>query len=127
MKPARLVMGVLYIAAGALHFLFISRYLAVMPPCFPAHRALVFISGAAEIAAGLGVLSPIPILRRAAAWGLVALLIAVLPANVYMLTSSSAFPSIPLWVLWARLPMQLPLIYWAWLYTKDKSRSLNAS
>ena len=122
MSISRLLMGVLYIAAGALHFLFISRYLAIMPPCFPAHRALVLISGAAEIAGGLGVLAQTPILRRAAAWGLVALLIVVTPANVYMLTAHAAFPGIPLGILWARLPIQLALIYWAWLYTKDGIR-----
>jgi uncharacterized membrane protein len=120
-------MGSLYIAAGALHFLLTSRYIAIMPPCVPAHRALVLFSGAAEIAGGLGVLTPIPILRRAAAWGLTTLLIAVTPANVYMLAAHATFPAIPLWILWARLPMQLPLIYWAWLYTRDDRPSRNAS
>jgi uncharacterized membrane protein len=120
-------MGALYIVAGALHFFLTSRYIAIMPPYLPAHRQLVLFSGAAEIAGGLGVLTPIPILRRAAAWGLVALLIAVMPANVYMLTAHAALTSIPLWILWVRLPLQLPLIWWAWLYTKDDSRSRNPS
>jgi uncharacterized membrane protein len=83
----------------------------------------VLLSGAAEIAGGLGVLFPVPAVRRAAAWGLVALLIAVMPANVYMVTGHARFPGVPLWAVWARLPLQLPLIWWAWLYTRDRPRS----
>ena len=120
-------MGLLYIAAGTLHFLATSRYTAIMPPWLPAHRALVLISGVAEIAGGLGILAPIPTLRRAAAWGIVALLIAVMPANIQMLTAHAAFPTIPVWVLAVRLPLQLPLIYWAWRYTRpDTSTSTPA-
>jgi uncharacterized membrane protein len=120
-------MGAFWIAAGALHFLLTSRYLAIMPPYLPAHRTLVLLSGTAEIAGGLGILTPIPIIRRSAAWGLTTLLVAVMPANVSMLTAHAAFPNIPLWILWARLPMQLPLIYWAWLYTRDDRWSRKAS
>jgi uncharacterized membrane protein len=127
MKPGRVLMGVLYLAAGALHFLLTHRYIAIMPTYLPAHRALVLLSGAAEIAGGLGILTPIPILRRSAAWGLVALLIAVMPANVSMLVRHADFPGIPLWILWMRLPLQLPLIYWAWLYTGDDRRSGHAA
>jgi uncharacterized membrane protein len=116
-------MGILYVAAGTLHFLITRRYMAITPPYLPAHRALVLISGAAEIAGGLGVLAPVPILRRAAAWGLVALLIAVFPANLYMVTGHANFPDIPAFVGWVRLPLQIPLIYWAWRYTRDLSRN----
>jgi uncharacterized membrane protein len=119
MTIPRLVMAVLYLIAGGLHFVLTSFYIAIMPPYLPAHRALVLISGAAEIAGGFGLLVPITILQRAAAWGLIALLIAVMPANIYMATSAAAFPSIPHWILWARLPVQVPLIYWAWLYTRE--------
>jgi uncharacterized membrane protein len=111
-------MGALYLAAGTLHFLITRRYAAIMPPYLPAHRELVLISGAAEIAGGLGILTPIPAVQRSAAWGLVVLLIAVMPANVYMVTDHAKFPNIPLWAVWARLPLQLPLIYWAWRYTR---------
>jgi uncharacterized membrane protein len=112
-------MAVLYVLAGTLHFVITPRYMAIMPPYLPAHHALVLISGGAEIAGGFGVLSPSPVLRRIAAWGIVALLIAVLPANVYMLTGHQNFPGIRVWIAWLRLPLQLPLIYWAWRYTKD--------
>jgi uncharacterized membrane protein len=114
-------MGVLYIFAGVLHFSLSRFYVAIMPPYLPAHRALVLISGAAEIAGGLGILAPFPAIRRAAAWGLVALLIAVMPANINMVVNHAAFPTIPLWALWARLPLQLPLLYWAWRYTRKNN------
>jgi len=114
----RLLMGALYITTGTLHFVHTSTYLAIMPPYIPAHRALVFLSGAAEIAGGLGILTPIPAIQRTAAWGLVALLIAVMPANIYMVTSHANFHTIPLWAVWLRLPLQLPLIYWAWRYAR---------
>jgi len=114
----RLLMGALYITTGTLHFVHTSTYLAIMPPYIPAHRALVFLSGAAEIAGGLGILTPIPAIQRTAAWGLVALLIAVMPVNIYMVTSHANFPAIPLWAVWLRLPLQLPLIYWAWRYAR---------
>jgi uncharacterized membrane protein len=120
-QPARLLMGTLYIAAGTLHFLLTRRYVAIMPLYLPAARTLVLISGAAEIAGGIGVLVPAPAVRRAAAWGLVALLIAVMPANLTMVTDHQRFPTIPLWILILRLPLQLPLIYWAWRYTCDRT------
>ena len=119
MRLPRLMMGTLYIVAGTLHFLFTRRYLEIMPPHFPAPRMLVLISGAAEVAGGIGILASIPQVRRAAAWGLIALLIAVTPANIYMVTNHQRFADIPLWLLVLRLPLQLPLIYWAWTYTRS--------
>jgi len=124
MRTGRLLMGSLYLTAGVLHFLITRRYMAIVPPYLPAHRELVYVSGAAEIAGGLGILTPVPAVQRAAAWGLVALLIAVLPANLYMATASQAFPTIPNWIAWLRLPLQLPLIYWAWLYTRGSSTNV---
>lgn len=83
-----------------------------MPPWIPWHLAMVYLSGAAEIAGGIGLL--IPGLRRAAAWGLVALLIAVFPANIYMAVDHiqvTAHP-MPAALLWGRLPLQAVLIWW---------------
>ena len=121
MRLARSLMGVLYVAAGSLHFLATPTYMRIMPGYLPAHRELVLLSGAAEIAGGLGLL--VPQTRagqpgRAAAWGLVVLLIAVFPANLTMITEHARFPQVPLWAAWLRLPLQLPLIYWAWRYTR---------
>ncbi len=109
-------MGLLYLGAGSLHFLLTPTYMRIMPPYLPTHRDLVLLSGAAEMLGGAGVL--IPATRRPAAWGLVALLIAVFPANLTMITDHGRFPTVPLWAAWLRLPLQLPLIYWAWLYTR---------
>ena len=117
MKTGRLLMGVLYMVAGSGHFLFTRVYLGIMPDYLPAHRELVLISGAAEMVGGLGVL--LPPTRRVAAWGLIALLVAVMPANLWMVQHPDRYPTIPLWLLWARLPLQVPLIAWSWLYTRQ--------
>ena len=122
MRLSRAVMGVLYVTAGLCHFAFTRTYAGIVPDYLPAHRELVLISGAAEIAGGLGVL--IPQTRRAAAWGILLLLIAVLPANLWMAQHPGRYPGIPPWTLWLRLPLQLPLIWWAWRYTKPETRQL---
>jgi uncharacterized membrane protein len=109
-------MGVFFAVAGVAHFAATQLYLRAMPAYLPEPRVLVLVSGAAEIAGGIGVM--IPVTRRAAAWGLVLLLIAVLPANVWMAQHSENFAEIPHWALWARLPLQLPLIWWALRYTR---------
>ena len=124
MRLARTLMGLLYVAAGSLHFAATETYMGLMPGYLPAHRQLVLISGAAEIAGGLGILVPQSRTGqpgRAAAWGLVALLIAVFPANLTMISEHARFPQVPLWAAWLRLPLQLPLIFWAWRYTRPAS------
>ena len=125
MRIGRLIMGVLYIGAGGLHFIATRTYAGIVPSYLPAHRELVVVSGAAEILGGIGVLAPWPPVRRSAAWGLVLLLLAVSPANVTMIAEHERFPSIPLWAAWIRLPLQLPLIYWAWLYTRPDRAAAN--
>jgi uncharacterized membrane protein len=116
MPIPRLLFALLFIVAGYLHFLVPGPYLRIMPSYLPAHALLVQVSGLAEMAGGLGILyAPT---RRAAAWGIVLLLIAVFPANLTMVTDPTRFPGIPLWAAWLRLPLQLPMIYWAWLYTR---------
>jgi len=115
-------MGGLYVVAGVGHFAFTYAYERVMPAYLPAHHALVLLSGVAEITGGMGVL--IPGRRRAAAWGLVCLLVAVLPANLWMAQHPELTPGVPQWLLWLRLPLQIPLIWWAWLYTRPEEDSL---
>ncbi|MEO5925359.1 MAG: DoxX family membrane protein [Bryobacteraceae bacterium] len=110
----RLGTAILFIAAGIFHFLIPETYLRIMPPSIPWPLAMVYISGLAEIAGGLGL--AFPFTRRYASWGLVALLIAVFPANVYMLQNHGDWESIPTALLWARLPLQGVLIWWVlWL------------
>lgn len=115
LSTGRVVMAILYLAAGAMHFLATEKYMAIMPGYLPAHRELVYVSGAAEMLGGVGLLPERT--RRAAAWGLVLLLVAVFPANVTMITEHERFPNVPLWAAWLRLPLQLPLIWWALQYT----------
>jgi len=116
-------MGIFYLAAGVAHFAIPATYLAVMPTYIPSPLAMIYISGAAEILGGVGVLIPdgliFPRTRAAAAWGLVALLIAVSPVHINMCLHPEQFPGIPLWAIWLRLPLQLPLIAWAWFYTRN--------
>ncbi len=119
MKTAlRWLMTVGMVGAGLLHFLTPEPYLGMMPAMLPAPLALVYISGVAEIAGGLGLI--LPATRRLAAWGLIALYIAVFPANLNMALHDLPLgtTNVPTWALWARLPLQLVLIAWAYRYTR---------
>jgi uncharacterized membrane protein len=109
------LMSLLYTAAGINHFIKPKFYLAIMPPYIPAHELMVFLSGIAELVLGIGLLFPPT--RAFAAWGIILLLVAVLPANVYMITSDK-FTKISAWILWLRLPLQFLLMWWAYIYTK---------
>jgi uncharacterized membrane protein len=112
----RWLLAVLFVAAGVMHFVRPHVYAAIMPPYLPWHVPLVYVSGVCEVL--LGVLLLVPRVRRAAAWGLIALLVAVFPANVHMAVNPDLFPSIPPAVLWARLPLQAVFIAWAWWFTR---------
>jgi uncharacterized membrane protein len=114
----RVLLAVLFLLSGSFHFLAPHLYLRIMPPYLPAPLALVDVSGAIEMLGGAGLL--IPTSRRVAAWSLVVLLFAVLPANIYMATAHLAAPGVMghSWAQWLRIPLQLPLIYWTWLYTR---------
>jgi uncharacterized membrane protein len=104
----RWLLGLVFIGAGAMHFVATSTYEAIMPPYLPAPHLLVLLSGACEIAGGIGVLLPPPP-RRWAGWGLVALLIAVFPANVQMAQHGLTTGSHTAHPRWATLPIRLPL------------------
>ena len=105
-----------FIYFGVDHFINPDFYLSIMPPSFPLHEEAVYISGFFEIAGGIGVL--IPRFRKIAGWGLVALLIAVYPANIYMAISPEAFPDIPIEMLYFRLALQFLFFYWAYSVTR---------
>ena len=107
----RLLAAIFFIVAGAFHFLKPELYLQIMPPYFPAPQLLVLLSGAAEMAGGFGLLTGR--WRGMAGWGLIALLVAVFPANIYMLQHPGQFHFAP-WILWARLPLQGVFIAWVW-------------
>lgn len=116
MKPGRLILGVLFLGAGSAHFLLTPSFVSIVPDYLPAHLTLVRLSGIAEMAGGAGLL--VPATRRWAAWGMVGLLVAVFPANLWMAQHPERFRPLLPWQLWARLPLQLPLILWAWAYTR---------
>lgn len=108
---SRTLLALLFVAAGTWHFVRPAGYLRIMPPGLPAPLLLVYLSGAAEVAGGLGLL--LPATRRWAGWGLLALLVAVFPANIYMALIHEQL-HLSAWVAWARLPLQLPLMWWVW-------------
>ncbi len=103
-------LSALFVTAGVMHFARPKFFVKMMPPQLPWHRELVALSGVAEVALGLALL--IPALRTYAAWGLIALLIAVFPSNVY-----AAVAGLPGRGGYPRLPFQLVLIAWAWWFT----------
>ena len=106
------IIAFVFVMAGVLHFVRPAMYVAIMPPYIPFHRAMVYVSGAFEILGGLGILWPAS--RRWAGYGLVALLVAVFPANIHMALHPDQIPNLdvaPL-LLWLRLPLQFVLIAW---------------
>ena len=105
------VLAAAFVGAGVLHFVKPRVFEAIVPPSLPAPRLLVYLSGVAEVAGGLGLL--VPALRPWAGWGLAALLVAVFPANVFMARQADRFRRVaPRWALWARLPLQAVLVVW---------------
>jgi uncharacterized membrane protein len=115
---SRWVLTVFMVAAGINHFASPEPYVGMVPPQLPAPWALVYVSGVAEILGGLGLI--LPATRRLAAWGLIALLIAVFPANLNMAMNHLPLGArhVPAWALWARLPLQLVFIWWASLFAR---------
>ena len=105
-----------FIYTGVDHFVNPDFYLSIMPPAFPLHSEAVYISGFFEVLGGVCVL--IPRLRKIAGWGLVALLVSVYPANIYMAITPEAFPDLSVELLYARLPFQFIFIYWAYSVTQ---------
>lgn len=108
-------LAIFFIFFGIDHFINPDFYLSIMPPAFPLHKEAVYISGFFEILGGLGVL--ISRFRKIAGWGLIALLVAVYPANIYMALTPEAFPNISIELLYFRLALQFLFFYWAYVVT----------
>jgi uncharacterized membrane protein len=115
-RPLR-ALAVFFIGSGVNHFVIPGTYKQIVPPGLGDPATLVRVSGVAEIAGGVGVL--LPRTRRLAGLGLIALLAAVFPANVYMALNPAKFAKIPAWALYARLPLQPLMMWWAWRATKS--------
>ena len=106
----RVALAIFFVAAGAYHFVNPDFYMQIMPPQVPAPRTMVLLSGALEIVGGIGVL--IPRVRTAAGWGLISLLVAIFPANIFMALNPERFSGVPVVVLYLRLPLQVLLMAW---------------
>lgn len=112
----KFVYGLFFIVAGVAHFTNTAFFLNIMPPYLPWHLALVYISGVVEIILGLLLITTR--FQAIAAWGLVALLVAVSPANIHMAMNPQLFPQFSTTALYIRLIVQVGLIFWAYTYTK---------
>lgn len=109
---ARVALGFVFLwflVGGIAHFAFTAAEMRIVPGWVPWPRAMVLATGVLELLGAAGLL--LPAARRAAAWGLFALTLAVTPANVHMLLHPALFPSVPLWALVLRLPLQLLLLW----------------
>ncbi len=120
------VLAVAIIIVGTTHFIRPEQFARIVPPPFPPLPS-VYISGFFEILGGIGL--TIPSVSVAAAWGLIALFIAVFPANIYMTLHNIQIDGIPhsQALYWARMPFQAVLIAWAHWYTRHPETQLGAS
>jgi uncharacterized membrane protein len=108
----RLPLALFFFGAGIMHFVKPRAYQAIVPDALPSHREIVYVSGVAEMIGALALLD-----RRTARWGgwwLIALLVAVFPANVNMAFNAERFRAVPEALLWLRLPFQPLLAAWVW-------------
>jgi uncharacterized membrane protein len=110
----KIVFALIFIAAGIGHFLNPGLFIKIMPASIPYKSELVYISGVLEII--LGIMLLFPQTSSIAAWGLMALLVAVFPANINLALNPGLTPGFPGWLHWLRLPLQPVLIWWAYQY-----------
>jgi uncharacterized membrane protein len=117
-ETLRIFLSIALIIVGITHFIRPEQYARIVPPQLPYPFELVYISGFFEVLGGVGLL--IPSVSVAAAWGIIALFIAVFPANINQAINSIPIDGIPHHPLlyWFRLPFQAVLIAWAWWYTQ---------
>ncbi len=116
----KFVLAAFFVVAGVNHFLSADFYVRIMPPYLPVPLLLVYLSGVAEIA--LGLLLIFRRSQRPAAWGLIALLVAVFPANIHMAVNGDLYPEYSSAALWSRLPVQLIFIALCYWYTRDEKQ-----
>ncbi len=117
MSWSQRLLAAVFVGAGVNHFVMPRTYEQIVPPSLGDSRRLVQLSGVAELVGGLGVLS-----KRtrgpAGAW-LIAVLVGVFPANVYMAQAHERFHRVPRWALYGRLPLQPLMMWWAWRATRQ--------
>lgn len=115
-KAGVYVQAVFYILAGINHFWHPGFYKTIMPPWLPQHELLISLSGICEIVFGALLLPKFT--RRAGAWLIIFLLIAIFPANIQMAINFVREHNPNTWIAFARLPLQILLIWWGYIYTK---------
>ena len=118
---SKIAISLLFVAAGLNHFINPLLYIHIMPLWLPEPVLLLYISGFFEILGGAMLWNKR--FQAWSAWGLIALLIAVFPANIHMAMHPELTPHIPQWLLWVRLPLQIPLILWAATFTHLSTHS----
>ena len=118
-KIALTIVFLWFSIGGVMHFVAPDFFLKIVPPQLPLRREAVYITGFFELAGALALL--LPKWRRVAGWGLIALTVAVTPANVYMWTHSHLFPRIPESILALRLVVQVALLVAIWWATQPHS------
>jgi uncharacterized membrane protein len=122
MNRSRGALAAFFTTMGTMHFVIPRSFEAIVPPSLADYkREAVAASGVAEIAGALAVLHPAS--RRFGRWWLLALLLAVFPANVHMAVSPEQIRGldlnkVPRWTLWARLPLQPLAMLWVWRATR---------
>jgi uncharacterized membrane protein len=122
MSRSRAALAAFFAFAGTMHFARPKFYEAIVPPSLGSmKKEVVAVSGVAEIAGAVAVLHPAS--RRGGRWWLLALLVAVFPANVHMAVNPEQVRGldlrrIPRWALWARLPLQPLCMLWVWRATR---------
>jgi uncharacterized membrane protein len=122
LSRSRTGLAAFFLATGVNHFANPRSYEAIVPPPLDERKQEInAISGAAEIVGGLAVLHPTT--RRFGRWWLLALLVAVFPANVHMAVNPEQIrgldlKKVPRWALWARLPLQPLAMLWVWRATR---------
>ena len=107
-RIVRALVSLFFLIGGVCHFTCTDYFISIMPPYLPWHRQLVYLSGAFELLGAIALW--LPATRRIAGLGLIALALAVWPANIHMAIHPEAFPAIPAWVLYLRVPLQLFII-----------------
>ena len=118
-KILKWLLAIAFIFAGTNHFINTDFYMRIMPPVLPWHLFLVYLSGVIEIA--LGIMLLIPKFSRLAAWGIILLLLAVFPANIYKAVNTELFKDFDPTLIYLRLPLQFVLIAWAFWFTRKEN------
>jgi uncharacterized membrane protein len=111
-----IIISLFFTIGGIAHFILIDKFISIMPSYLAYPKELVIISGIFELLGAAGIL--IPQTRKFAGYGLIALIVAVYPANINMALHAQQFPMAPEWILWSRLPLQFFFVWFVWRAVK---------